>query len=321
MFLKGIWKAQTQQGGLERLTLGMLNTILESDGTLFHFLEASPDQVYERLTSCARGLLKPSVDALDVMTEFRGRYGDGRLVPVMERILKDSLPRIRTKGEVGKHIPVVKVAGVPAGSDVAWLRDVLTQTDRTEGSWEIVELPRPCDAIVFASYRSSLSLTMLIELHDAPADAPTARERIDGAADPLLALVPAGRMRASDARVAAAYAEAAGLLRHDVQDGHCLRQADGRERSLGPTAPEALANLRRSFDDVVHIYSSLGERLLDAGEAAVEKLRELRSRVDRSVEGNGKVLYDAVAVDRAIDEARELLGFVENLRRKRAAQR
>ncbi len=321
IFLEGIWKAQTQQGGLGRLTLQMLNTIIERDGNVFRFLQAPSDQVYERLTLCSRNLLRPSVDTLDVMPEFRARYGNGRLAPVMERIVKDSLPRIRTRGEVGRHIPVVKVAGVPAGSDVAWLREVLAQTDRTEGSWEIVELPRPCDAIVFASYRSSLSLTGLIDLHEPPPEPPTARERIDGAADPLLALIPAGRMRPSDARVACAYAQAAGLLRHDAEDGYCLRQADGRERSLGRTAPEAIASLRSSFDDVVHIYSSWGERLLDEGEAALGKLRELRSGSDQGIEGNGRALHNAAAADRAIDESGELLQFLENLRRKRATRR
>jgi len=321
LFLKGFLKDQIQQAGLERLTRQTLDSILKVEGTLFRFLEGSADQVYESLTSCSLDLLRPSIDALDVMAAFRERYGDERLAPVVDRVLKESLPRIRTRGEVGKHIPIVKLVGVPAGADSAWLRGLLAQTDHTEGSWEIVELPSPCDAIVFASYRSSLSLTMIIEQHEAPPEGQTARERIEGAADPLLAIVPAGRMRVSDARVAAAYAEAAGLLRHDAKDGYCLRQADHRDRSLGPAVSEALASLQSSFDDVVHIYSAWGECLIEVGEAALGKLRDLRSNAGRSIEGNGSALHDATAVDRAMDETKELLELVGNLRRRRAAQR
>jgi len=248
-----------------------------------------------------------------VVKVFHERYGVAFVTGILDQLLKESEPRIRIKGEAGRYIPRTKLLGVPRGCDGAKLLESANHLDRSEGTWELVELDEP-DSIVFTTYRSSVSLTALIEQHSFTMNGMPAAERIQDAADPVIATLPAGRMTTQDARVASAYAEVCGLLEHDAEAGYLLSLENGPPKELGISPDEALNALMEGFGDVVHIYSCLSERLVQDGRALPLEFGRMARALTLENPGPLAGLYDAEALGRAIDEVKALTPFLQNVK-------
>ena len=211
-----------------------------------------------------------------------------------------------------ENAPHVKLIGVPRGSDYGWLRDMVARVDRTSGDCEFAEHDEP-NTVTFLAYRSSISLSARMEQHRPSDDRMPASARLQGAQDPFAALLPNGKPRVQDARVAAIYAHAAGILDYQPEEGYCLSIGDGQARELGTTASDALSCLQRNFPDVVHIYSVLGQRLIGDGQAILGRLQDLATSSAAGGDGPVARLCDSAALARAIDEVKTLLPYLEHL--------
>jgi len=310
------WEKLVAERGREALVKQLFNDVLATSPSSFHHFESHADDLAADLAARAEKLLAPSVETLDAVTVFRDRYpgdlGDG----VVSHLIKEGAPRIRTKGEATKDIPTTKLIAGPQGTDLNSLREQANLLDHTQGQWEIVELPQT-DSIIFCTIRSSISLTSHIELHPLSANGAPARDRLQGCAEPPLAFLPAGRMKTEDARVAAVNATACGLVSHDAKLGYRLQLENGLCKEIGKSPEAALYTLQHSFGDVVHIYSSLAEQLVDDAQGVLDALQRLERSLHSQSPDALAALYDDVSLSRAVDEAAALAPYLQNLKRKK----
>ena len=314
-FLQGMWGESTGNGQLESYIAKAFAGINDTSGSFFDHVEAQGDSLEADLVNRAEELLAPHVDVLDVLTVFRESFPPEFLTGILDRLIKESGPRIRPRGEAGRYIPHTKLLVVPRGHDWQWLLDAANHLDRSEGHWEVVETP-DTDSIILATFRSSVSLTSLIEQHRFTMAGLPARQRIEGSADHLLAIIPAGRMTDEDARVVAAYAQILGLLNHDADSGYGLRLENSTVLELGKTADAVLAAFKARFGDVVHVYSSLGEGLVGDAQTVIEALDQLGRAVESGAADPLTSLCDAASLARVADEVKALMPFMQCLSRK-----
>ena len=317
--LQDFWRERTTaKGGLPALVDRVFASLVKEEGSLLLLAEKPVEDVVDRLMGVAREPFVEDVAGLDVLHTLRKHHGD-RLEAIVSRGIKESAPRIRTEGEGGREIPWIKRIAVPAGSDFGWLRTLANDLDRTSGEWEVVEEETLRDSVLFVTYRSAISLTMLIEQHGDGSPAADAAERVRQSADPVLALLPAGRATRDDARAAAAHAFLCGLLSHSQRSGFLLELRDGRERAMGKDADETLSRLQHSFPDMVYIYSTLAARLRDDGASVVEGLRRLESAHDHGESSPLMTLFDDGAIARVADEVEALRPYLCQIGRKESA--
>jgi len=310
-FLMEFWSTLVGEIGLDKMIHRLANPILAEHGSLLDYIEQKGDQLAAALTQLAREAFASRVDSLDVLSVLRERFAQDRLEAIIARLLKESRPRVVVRGEV-EDAPHVKLIGVPRGSDYGWLRDMVARVDRTSGDCELVEHDEP-NTVTLLAYRSSISLSARMEQHRLQEDQMPASARLQGAQDPFAAFLPNGKPRVQDARVAAIYAHAAGILDYQPEEGYCLSVGGGQARELGTTASDALSCLQRNFPDVVHIYSVLGQPLIGDGHAVLGRLQGLAT--SSAAEGDNPVvrLCDDAALARAIDEVKTLLPYLEHL--------
>ena len=313
-FMRSFLDKLVAERGLDTLIGQLFGDVLTADPSSFHHFETHADDLAADLAARAERLLAPSVETLDAVAVLRDRYPEDVRDGIVNHLIKEAAPRIRTKGEATKEIPTTKLLAVPRGSDWGWLSDLINRLDRTPGQCEVVELPKT-DSIIFATCRSSISLASQIELHRFSANGAPARERIQGCAEPALAFLPAGRMKAEDARVAAVNALACGLLSYDTELGYRLQLENGHYREIGTSPEAALRTLRHSFGDMVHVYCTVAEQLRDDGAGCLRRVAELEKQTSTRV----AALYDTAALERALDEAKELLPYMAALRNGKAA--
>ena len=299
--------------GEDNLLALTVNGVLANHETFFEIFAGHSEQALAELQAIASRILDDRVQGLDVLTVLRSRHSRN-LNAIISRIVKDSLPYLDTKGEAGCYIALSKRIGFPKGSDAGWFLDTASRLDPTEGDWKLVETDDR-DSVVLMTYRAGVSTAALMEHGDNPMNGKSAEERIQGAAEPVTAVLPAGRTTHGHAQVAAAHATAVGLLEHDDGAGYLLRLEDGRRKELGANEAQALQSLQADFGDIVHIYCTLAEGLRDEGAVCLRRVAEL----DKQAPARIAALYDTVALERALDEAKELLPYMAALRNGKAA--
>ena len=314
--LQDFWRERTTaKGGLPALVDRVFASLVKEEGSLLLLAEKPVEDVVDRLMGVAREPFVEDVAGLDVLHTLRKHHGD-RLEAIVSRGIKESAPRVRTSGEGGIEVPCVKLIAVPTGSDSEWLRRLVNDLDKTSGGWEVVEEEALRDSVLFMSYRSAISLTMLIEQHGRGSSAPDAEDRIRQSADPVISLLPAGRATREDARVVAAHAFLCGLLSYNPRSGYLLRHHDGREHSIGKDAAEALSTLEKSLPAFVYVYSTLAGRLRDDRVAVMDALRQLQDAADQGEASPLMEIFDELAVARAASEAEALHSRLRRIRRK-----
>ena len=297
------------RGGTASLVEHLVVALLERSGTLFGFLECSQEEIATRTSDLALQPFEAAICSLNVLDVLRQRHGR-RVGAILDMAVKESAPRIRTVGEANQNIPCIRVIGAPTGSDWEWLRGEFRTINQAPDEWIKEDLPPEADSVLFLTYRSQISLTMLIDQHPVSKSGLTARERIAGMPDPLAALLPVGEMTEDDARIAALYALACGMLSYDDETGWVIEDSQGH-RSVGRSAEGMLRALRTNFPDVVRIYSALGRLLQRQGE---NLRRELADGALFAQPEARAALTDAIR-KRAMDEIDEVLPYFKHLER------
>ena len=146
----------------------------------------------------------------------------------------------------------------------------------------------------------------------------SAEKRIYGGVDPLLALIPAGRLTGEDAMVVAAYAALCDLLTFDPASGCTLHVLNGKDRRIGRTPAEALEALRADFREVSHVYSTLGDVLRERPEQLQAGVHALATAVGARERSPISSLISNRAVRRVVDEIETVAPFFRQLPKQEA---
>jgi hypothetical protein len=299
-----------KKGGEVGLVGQMASALIQGQVSLFALLEQPKEQLARTLLRTAGDLFEAEIAAMNVLEVFRARHGHAA-TSIFSQAALDSRPWIRATGEAGRELSTAKWAGIPEGCDEKWILDHLKRVDHSEGEWRVIKLPKSYDAAILLQHRAGVSLTMLIRQQALSTGKSEIESRVRRAADPLVVIIPDGRLTETDARVVACYAYASGLLTRSPSDGWCLKAANGSSLPIGGTPSALFAFFRKDFDEVVHVYSVLRDNLRSHGAAFRQSLLKLEREWRQ--DDNLRDLFSDEALWRVLTETRLLLPFVEAL--------
>jgi len=267
-------RAIEAKGGAVKVTDHLCAMVTQKEKSLFALLDRPSEEFAQRLLTSAGELYEAEIRSLSLQTVFQERYKEA-VIGLIAKGVQDSRPWVRTSGEATRHIPMVKLVGLPPGCDEKWFMDQLKKADHSEGEWEAVKLPGGYydDVVLFLTYRANVSLTMLINQQVPGSGKENIASRVRTAADPMAARIPQGELTSTDTGVVTLYAVLCGLLRRDAERGWLFQAGNDNAVEVGNTPSAVRSFFRKSFTEVVSVYSALGAALRANAEGVEAQLR------------------------------------------------